>query len=589
MGILRPGPRALLALLLGSTVAAGAWFFTHPSPTQRGASIATRPAAIVLAQEQQPCGCPKMPVIATSDNPADGRAEFETNLSAIEQALSNRYEMYAGGWDDAMVAWAHELDPSGALKLWDSPAPAKKRDAPAFEEGTITGALLGISTSQEADPRTPGSPALKAEQDTSQIAYRLFHTLARINKYGEPQKGLRSASLAILRFFADKAANISYDAAQSIPRARVLRAIGQGVRGLTRGYVAGGVPDGDHLTSRDVRQTFARGLALDSLDLANAALDVYWAADDPRRERVLRPTNDSGDLNGTMILLPSVASGWSAFGAENEGPAQEAVSCRAYSLLLALLDTRMQGTRAARIALFANLENALFELGNAARGGARRVDLPEVRAYAAAVTIGGVADQAEADQRAADLYRQGVGYSKEADPQKIETVRALRMLTTYAGGERDTFRGQMAQRVADLIAQTKRNAAEDNREPEAAFQAFLELWNSIDAARPPTGDFFCGPDEGDSDGHIFLYAITNKGLQQILHPYVGVPMVLEAQYDPPEGATEKMLQVSLGGQSQVMTFKRFDPKGYIYRSDPFVPGSPGGGSSTVSPIPGDAR
>lgn len=568
----RPGPRSLRVMLLGVIAAAGAWSLMDRAPTPHGTSILMIPA--VLAQEPPPCGCPKMPVLATSDKPAAGHAEFETNLSAIEQALSNRYEMYPGGWDDAMVAWAHELDPSGALKIWDRPAPAKKRDAPALEEGLVTGLLLRISTPRDADPRTSGSPSLKAQQEANQLAFHLVHTLARINKYGEPQRGLRQASLAILRFFADKAANISYDATEKVPRAITLRQIGQAVRGVTAGYVLGGIPDGAHLTTRDVRQTFTKGLALDALDLANAALDVYWATDDPRRERMVRPTNEgtSGDLNGWLRGLPSVASGWSAFGARNEGPAQEAISCRAYSLLVALLDTRVQGTRLVRDVLFANLKSALFNLGNAARGGTRQVDLPEVRVYAAAVAVGGVADEAEADQRAADFFAESVGYSKEKDPQKIEAVRALRTLVTYAGGERDTFRGQMSQRIADLIAETQRRAAEENRQPEDAFVSFLELWNSSTATKPPSGDFSCGPDEGDSDGHIFLYAITNKGLQQILHPYVGVPMIVEVQYDPPEGATEKMLQLSLGGQSQVMTFKRVDPKGYIYRSDPFVPG-----------------
>jgi hypothetical protein len=43
-------------------------------------------------------------------------------------------------------------------------------------------------------------------------------------------------------------------------------------------------------------------------------------------------------------------------------------------------------------------------------------------------------------------------------------------------------------------------------------------------------------------------------------------------YDPPEGDTERVLTVSLGGSERRMTFRRFDPNGYMYRSDPFVPG-----------------
>ena len=48
-------------------------------------------------------------------------------------------------------------------------------------------------------------------------------------------------------------------------------------------------------------------------------------------------------------------------------------------------------------------------------------------------------------------------------------------------------------------------------------------------------------------------------------------MIIEAQFDPARGEQELTLDVSFGEKTSKITVKRYDPKGYIYRSDPMVP------------------
>jgi len=85
-------------------------------------------------------------------------------------------------------------------------------------------------------------------------------------------------------------------------------------------------------------------LKLDVFDLANAALEVMWASDDPQRTRLIR-------LQGMDVVryatgtLATLAAARPQFGGRlTAGAEQDAVACRAYSTLAALTDTRVEGS-----------------------------------------------------------------------------------------------------------------------------------------------------------------------------------------------------------------------------------------------------
>lgn len=71
-------------------------------------------------------------------------------------------------------------------------------------------------------------------------------------------------------------------------------------------------------------------------------------------------------------------------------------------------------------------------------------------------------------------------------------------------------------------------------------------------------------------GRIFLYAVCNDGLQSIDELYVGVPTIVEVQYDPPLDKPEVSLEIQTSSGKLTLTAKRYDPRGYIFRSEPIL-------------------
>lgn len=527
---------------------ATAWFVVNTLPN-RSTPVSPTLTSSLLRAAAQDCGCPPMPVVATSKEPAKGRVNYEMTVADIETLFSNRHAMFAGGWDDGMVALAHDLDPAGAWKIWDRPRPAANPRIP-LEEGTLSRILLNPSTEARPDPVAP-----------------LIFTLARINKYGEPEQDLRRAVLSVLRFLADDLANVPAEAAGANPRALALSAVAFNARGTINGYVANAGP-------ASLERRLKRGgpapllvdsdraqLKVDALDLANAALDVYWALDDQKHDHVMRLHDD--DRSYIVRNLVSIASARSNFGGTLvAGVAQDSVACRAYSTLATFADTRMVDSRPARDELLTMM--TLLSTGFGFPG-----EKPaEFNAARAALLRAGIGDQAEADETVRTLFDQALS-SKAAELELMTTLRALPL---YAGGpDRDTFRGYMGTQIKERMDRFQ--SRQDVGQGGAEEQRVIDLWKASEGRvalanpSPP-----CGPDPGESKGRIFLYAVCIDGLQVIEELYVGVSTVVEVQFDAESEKKEVPIEISIGGQTLKLTAKRYDDHGRIFRTDPIVPG-----------------
>jgi hypothetical protein len=169
-------------------------------------------------------------------------------------------------------------------------------------------------------------------------------------------------------------------------------------------------------------------------------------------------------------------------------------------------------------------------------------------------------------------------------------------MSNAGGPGRDTYRSEFSAKLsADIDQLEKRNAFGPYQGKMSVGTReefnFLQQWTAggqtqektaLAMVNPP-----CAAEPGRARPRIFLYAICSDGLQLINHVYVGVPMIIEAQFDPASGETEVKLDVSFGAQTTQVTVKRFDPKGFIFRSDPLLPqgASPQGPAFNPAPPP----
>ena len=82
---------------------------------------------------------------------------------------------------------------------------------------------------------------------------------------------------------------------------------------------------------------------------------------------------------------------------------------------------------------------------------------------------------------------------------------------------------------------------------------------------------------------FFLYAKCVNGLQSITDLYLGVPTLIEAQFEPEYDGDEYPVTLKSGDQELKLTARKIDKKGIIFRTDLFVPGTTGG-ANTKPPV-----
>jgi hypothetical protein len=548
-------------------VAAGLTFiFGIPGPSSRLPELPHATAAFAATQSA-PCGCPQLPVVATSDKPADGSVHFELRFTDLEAIFSNRHLLYAGDWEDGFVALAHAVDPGGRYGIWSKPAPKPIRTV-GIDEGGLTRFMLnpaayGPGQRSPTQLYRPGMSRWANDRDVRSFMFPVLYTLARINKYGEPAKGLRAAVLSGSRFLAQDLARIPIDLALRDPKAGTLRDLGQGARSVVTTALT-------QLHPKNLARGAPRGvgqsgeLPLDAFDIANAALDIILSADSSGRLSPLIGTTTDAEDRSLFTILVNIASERAQFGGSAPpGSSQDAVACRAFSTLMAFADVKTAASDVVRTELL-NVYGE--EIGGTGPGGPPRLKVAQV-----GLIMAGTASVKEAMATVQSIFEMGFTNQNNNRWQEVvqTTATTLQMLATRAGPDPGTYRREIAAGIQDRIEQLQGRqrtgtGSLDERRLMEALKAGATT--QLAAVFSP-----CGPTPGETKGRIFLYAVCVDGLQSIKHAYVGVPMIVEAQFDPPSGSAEETVDVTFGAASTKMTLQRFDEKGYIYRSDAFVP------------------
>jgi len=501
-----------------------------------------------------------MPVVATSKEPSKKHIRREATVAWLQRLFSNRNAMSPRGWDDAMLVLAHEIDPAGAMKIWTRPRPKLNPQIP-LEEGLLSGWML--------NPRQAGTV-----ETGESLASVLLGTLARINKYGEPEYGLRSACLAVLRFAADDLAHIPISAAESNPKALALRAFAFRARNAVVSQIGSASPR--FLRNRRGPNPYSETmygteLDLDLFDLANASFDVYAAPEPNLPPPRFAPHED--DRNRVVDALAELAAARSVFGGNPVSPSQESVACRAFSTLVAWADSRAPDSRPIRDELENIVDNQIVDV-SASRG-----DEPALNAARAAFLWAGLANQAEADERIRWLIERGIQFNPI---QPVEAATTLRAIPLYAGGPgRDTFRGYASSKIGEWIDELDRRNY-SRHQPDGTSvggvsgsrqeKQFLDAWKAAAgrvtlASINPT----CGPEPAKERPTFLLYAQTTAGLQAIKDLYVGVPTIVEVQFKSAYGKPEYEFELSAGGSSRKLKAMMFDRQRRIYRTAPILP------------------
>lgn len=298
-------------------------------------------------------------------------------------------------------------------------------------------------------------------------------------------------------------------------------------------------------------------------------LDIYRSVDEDGRETGLyRLLNDQAEEQIGARLL-TLASARTIFGGTAPpGSPEDAIACRAFSVLVELAHPDTTGSATLRGQLIAQYAQQMLLLAPDNR------NPPLLTVAKTAVIMAGVASVQEAT-----TLVEAVVHTAEAGaaPEKTgivsaEMVSMLQGLMIGAGGPgQNTHRAEIAAAVRQAIANLEERK-EANQAGVAELRA-LEGWKAGGAAaRTVALNSACGPPPGDIKGHIVLYAIVVDGLQVIDELFVGVPSVVEVQFDEARGEDELPIELSIGGQVTQLTATRFDQQGRIFRSDPIVPG-----------------
>jgi hypothetical protein len=533
---------------------------------------------LVQAQGAADC-CVPLPVVATSKDPAKGMVRYELRLVDLEAIFSNRHVMFAGGWNDAFTALTYEIDRTGRYRMREKSAPPIVRQV-ALEEGGFTRDLIrppGIPRVSDSVPAR-GNPATNrwarlGINDARTIVLALINTLARINKYGEPQAGLRDASLAAARFMVDALSTISDDLQLQDPAAQQIANASLGARGamfaaltnVTPVMIAGRAANAPQQVNRQDE------LPLTEFDRANAVFDIYRSVDDNGNRTglfTLRPYifEESSSLLNTLLTLASARSQFG--GAAVPGTPQDSMGCRAFSLIVDLADARTKGAVGLRDYLVDQ-----YSMESKIRGASR---LEVVRT---AIILAGIESADEAKRLAETIIKYGLQTGGALPPAQVcaEISALLRGLEQSAGGPgRDTHRADFTQAVNARFEQIRKQWDSGQGSPEQ--KTLLDAWDAGGTAGKPAGlNGACAPAPGDIKGRIFLYAIVIDGLQVIDELYVGVPTIVEVQFDDQRGEKEMPIELSIGGQTVKLTAKRYDEAGRIFRTEPIVPGGKAAG------------
>lgn len=487
---------------------------------------------------------------------------YELNDNALEDIFSNR-DVKFGGWDAGLAALSRDIDPTGAYGIARGPRPQPVHPDLVITEGSASAWLItfdggGRGVGSVARGK-PGARGWQADGHPQAVAEAIIQTLARINKYGEPSFHLRDHLLRTGRYIIEDLSLVPLDVAHRDKRALNVLAYSSNARSVLLSTIGMASPEVLARRAALPQRTEAAGtLALDDLDIANAALDLLRATDSSGRTTGTYTPRDDYDAEHVVQNLLSVADGRPIFGGKSApGSREDAVACKAFETLVWIAQYDKPHAELFRSALLGvigrEIPIAALPEGN----------LPRLRAARSALALAGVATPQEANELHHTMFEYLTAWSIEprwlAESIRTEKVLLKGMRGPAAGVFRSAFDAEFA-RIQDVV----RSPAE---------KTFLDQWNTVplDPATASTVAGPCAATPGEPRGRIFLFAVCADGLQPIDQLVAGVPTVIEAQFESPLEKDEVTLDVAAGSSTK-MTAKKVDPMGRIFRTDPFLPG-----------------
>jgi hypothetical protein len=546
--------------------------------------------------------------MASSEHPAPGFAQAELTYDDMEGLLSNRDRIY-GGWDEALKALAHDIDPDGSLGISHGPPPVPVDKTVTLKEGRLSALLVDQRNTKGID--------------IGSTVVQLGITIARANRYGEPSFGIRKVATQAARFLMDMGAAIppQQDGASHAGRIRgaaigarynVAVQIGaaqpQAVQRLPRDFT-GFVPD-------PPKGPLVPNLDLDVLDIANAWLGVLIATDEHGNEtRVRILTGKTDELFGRSLL--AAAFGRPEFG----GPAPPGsrwyvVACRAFATLVALGKVGSPNGNVIREAVLQTFEDSSFAPDAYSVYQTLASRRPFITAIQAAMVTNGVADAAEAKSLVTRLIKHSFrtqyyppdpvptqGPHWPAAPESILTLKVLQGASGMVN--HDAIVAELQQAVSELrpvydTYQLLVSHWQENCGPPETWRdvpkksdlhaslpkktnpclatdvrhqaGFTILWLQDDSAalnNPATKGLFCAP--SNATPRILLVAKGALHDFVIDKIYIGVPTAILVVFDAPYDGAAYPVSIKLGGSKVELSAKPIDDERLVFETQNFVP------------------
>jgi hypothetical protein len=407
----------------------------------------------------------------------------------------------------------------------------------------------------------------------------VLKTLARSNKYGEPEFGLRKDLLRIARWMAGDLASTKEEA---------IRAGGKGAE-VARLASAAGIALRSYLSASprdiDLRRKSPRGgdplllvepanaprdtLRLDVFDMADAALDVLLSVDEDGKLSGL-PAARTGSAAASLApreivrLLVGLASARTNFGGEApRNSIQDVIACKAFTILVTLAQSTDGEAYRDALSLF------LVVSDDDKRG-------PEHAVARAAFILAGVHSTAEADRTAKLLMGNVIvnrrGADKDAAPADVARLEAvmvtIRAIDAYAGGaEGAEYRRRMANALDkefDGLRQRVKGGIGSAQEGRLAdmWEASSASWKKEVAAK------LCMPDAAPP--RVLIFAKGVNGLLLIDKIYTGVPLVLGVAFPEPFDGGQYPVSLQIGGRTIDLVAKPADQERRLFQTDTFM-------------------
>ncbi|MGH9809416.1 MAG: hypothetical protein ACRD9W_19550, partial [Terriglobia bacterium] len=327
----------------------------------------------------------------------------------------------------------------------------------------------------------------------------ILNTIARSNKYGEPEYHLRSDLLLLAHALAGDLVDLPLDAARSVTDVGRLKTTASARRAVF-GAIEAVRPQS--LATRQAQakagnaafQTLIVGTAQDALkldlfDVANAALDVLLSVDDKGKQHgVLSFSRPEADEVAAALLELAAARPFFGGPAEPNSP-QDLIGCKAFAILVALAGSRIEGAEQLRNAVLQYSIGSALGL-DVAIAGLGQNTIAKVRAdvavsQAALVAVGRMETGIEAERTAYALFINVRSYVSVLDsgqrtfqgPEATQAILTLmRSLVRYAGGAgEDGLNAAINRHMDDMI--------ESARLPGGAgitpgMREFIEMWEN---------------------------------------------------------------------------------------------------------------